>query len=697
VFSDAILNITLTGTDVSFVDIDNAMASVSLLFNPYSSFIGLDDTICYNSATIINGIGITDSLIWYSDANYTNIIVQENSFETSPLTADTVFYAEAISTNGCISRDSVKITISPPLVMDNVDDISVCPGTNQTINFTGTNINLDSSVWTSSNSAIGLPTSGKGNISFMTTNDEIIPLSSTITVIPKSDSGCVGDAKTFIITINPSPVMDNVDDISVCVGINQTIHFTGTNINLDSSVWTNSNSTIGLDTSGTGNISFITTNTETTPLTSTITVIPKSDSGCIGDAKTFIITINPPPVMDEVESISVCSGTNQTINFTGILVNMDSSTWTNNNPAIGLGTNGTGNISFTATNTEAIPLTSTITVIPKSNEGCLGDAKTFTITVYPQTHIHAIANDSLFCEGANIVFEVTNANELNNIQWTGPDGFSSSTSNPDIQNASLNHSGIYIVTAMTADNCETIPDSLFISVLPNILLDMEDTVFICNSGTVIHSNASNATQYLWNTGKRTDSIAVSSTGEYWVRASNQRCLASDTTYVVEIEIPDFEIDSIGELCQDGSMELYVDIERENISYRWSTGDTTNRIIISQNGVYGITVSYSGCTVLQNIRIDCPCDFWIPNHFTPNGDGLNDVFLPVPMTELNSFLMNIFDRWGNLIFQTDTLIPWDGTNKGNYAKAEVYSYIIYYSCVISPDKKQEKQGRVTLMR
>jgi gliding motility-associated-like protein len=654
--------------------------------------------ICYNQpATPTSSSSDSVSLIWYSDADYTNIIVQDSSFETSPLTADTVFYAEAISPNGCISRDSVKITISPPPVMDDVDDISVCPGINQTVHFAGTNINLDSSVWTSSNSAIGLQTNGSGNISFITTDDEIIPLSSTITVIPKSDSGCVGDSKTFIITVNPPAVMDSVDNISVCSDINQAINFTGTNLNLDSSVWTNPNPVIGLDTSGTGNISFITTNTGTTPLTSIITVMPKSDSGCVGDAKTFTIIINPPPVVDNVESISVCPETNQTINFTGTLMNADSSMWTNSDSAIGLGENGTGNISFITTNTGTTPLISTVTVIPKNNEGCIGAPKTFTITVYPKTYIHATANDSLFCEGTNVVFEVTNLHELNNIQWTGIDGFSSSLPNPDIQNLSLNNAGIYIVTAMTQDNCEAVPDSLFISVLSDIVLDMEDTVFICNSGAVIHSNASNATQYLWSTGKRTDSIAVSSTGEYWVRATNQRCLASDTTYVVEIEIPDFEIDTIGELCQDGSMELYVELDMENLSYRWTTGDTTSSITILRNGVYGISVLYRGCTVLQNINIECLCDFFVPNIFTPNGDGLNDVFLPVPTSEISSFLMNIFDRWGNLMFQTNTLIPWDGTSKGNYAIAGVYSYIIYYSCTITPDKKQKKQGRITLMR
>jgi gliding motility-associated-like protein len=659
---------------------------------------------CPRTATFVNLSSIKNSktgyILW--EIPDLSVVSTDSLFTyTFPPTDTIVDYLvrlTVVTGNGCEDMKERYIRIYPlPFVDDSVNDILVCAGTNQTFNLTGTNINPDSSVWTNSNPAIGLGLSGRGNISFTATNTGTVPLGATIIMTSKSNHGCIGNNKAITITVNPLPVVDDVDDISVCTGINQTVNFTGTNINIDSCVWTNNNPTIGLDTSGRGNISFMATNTGITPLTGTIAMTTKSDNGCIIAQKSFTITVHPLPVMDNVENISVCLRTSQTINFTGILMNADSSMWTNSDSAIGLSENGTGNISFITSNTRTTPLTSTITVIPNSNEGCIGYPKTFTITVYPETYIHAAANDSLFCEGANVVFEVTNLHELNNIQWTGVDGFSSSLPNPDIQNLSLNNAGIYIVTAMTQDNCEAVPDSLFIAVLPDIVLDMEDTVFICNSGAVIHSNASNATQYLWNTGKRTDSIKVSSAGEYWVMASNQRCQASDTTYVVEIEIPDFEIDTIGELCQDGSMELYVDLDMENLSYRWTTGDTTDRIIISQNGVYGITVSYSGCTVLQNFTAECPCGFWIPNTFTPNGDGNNEVFIPVPKSELNSFSMNIYDRWGNLIFHTDTLKPWDGTNNGNYAKTDVYTYVINYSCLSSPNKKRREQGEITLLR
>jgi hypothetical protein len=257
------------------------------------------------------------------------------SLPVQTVAGDSVHTLNLQTSQGCDSIVTLHLTVNPSPVMDDVYQISSCPETNQSVNFTGTLINTDSSMWTNSNPAIGLGTNGRGNISFTATNTGTIPLTSTITMTPKSDNGCVGESKTFTVIVNPLPVLD-VDDISVCGGVSQNINFTGTNINPDSCAWTNSNTAIGLGRTGTGDISFVATHTGTIPLTSAITITPKSDNGCIGEAKRFTLTVNPSPVMDDIANISSCAGTNQSITFTGTFINPDSSTWTNTNTAIGL-------------------------------------------------------------------------------------------------------------------------------------------------------------------------------------------------------------------------------------------------------------------------------------------------------------------------------------------------------------------------
>ncbi|MCL2132224.1 MAG: gliding motility-associated C-terminal domain-containing protein, partial [Lentimicrobiaceae bacterium] len=71
--------------------------------------------------------------------------------------------------------------------------------------------------------------------------------------------------------------------------------------------------------------------------------------------------------------------------------------------------------------------------------------------------------------------------------------------------------------------------------------------------------------------------------------------------------------------------------------------------------------------------------------------------PVVRANLASFSMYIYDRWGQIIYKTDSYTPWDGTCNGRYASAGVYFCVISYSCANEPEKIVNKQGSVTLLR
>ncbi|MDR2407458.1 MAG: hypothetical protein LBE13_05025, partial [Bacteroidales bacterium] len=296
---------------------------------------------CSRTATFVDLSSVKNSkkasIIW--EIPNLNAVSRDSLFTyTFPSTDTVVEYLVRLTvftTNGCVKTVERYITIYPLPVMDSIEDTTLCAGVNQTINFTGTNININNSTWTNNNPAIGLGANGKGNISFTTANTGTTPLIATITVTPKNNSGCTGISKTFTITVNPLAVMDTIEDIVLCAEAYQEINFTGTNIDLDSSTWTNNNTAIGLGASGKGNISFTATNTGITPLTAIVTMTPKSNNGCTGISKTFTITVNPLPVTGNIENIVLCAEEKQEINFTGTNIDLDSSTWTNSNTAIG--------------------------------------------------------------------------------------------------------------------------------------------------------------------------------------------------------------------------------------------------------------------------------------------------------------------------------------------------------------------------
>ncbi|HTL82993.1 MAG TPA: T9SS type B sorting domain-containing protein, partial [Bacteroidia bacterium] len=106
----------------------------------------------------------------------------------------------------------------------------------------------------------------------------------------------------------------------------------------------------------------------------------------------------------------------------------------------------------------------------------------------------------------------------------------------------------------------------------------------------------------------------------------------------------------------------------------------------------------GCMSTDTVTIEIlPEDrFYIPNTFTPNGNGLNDIFMPA-ILGADKYHFMIFDRWGNLIFETnDVNVGWDGRFKGHRCEEDVYVWRITYTDVVDLQEKTVI-GHVNLIR
>lgn len=178
---------------------------------------------------------------------------------------------------------------------------------------------------------------------------------------------CTGTPVTFTIKVNPTPVVNPVANQLLCHGaLTNAINFTGT---ATSYSWTNTQPSIGLPASGTGNIgSFIVQNNGSVSVSAIIVVTPRyTNAGvtCDGNPVTFSIKVMPNPTVNGIANQQLCNG-NQTnaINFTGSVTGAVYN-WSNSQPSIGLPLSGVGSInSFTAINNGTTPVTATITMIP---------------------------------------------------------------------------------------------------------------------------------------------------------------------------------------------------------------------------------------------------------------------------------------------------------------------------------------------
>lgn len=164
----------------------------------------------------------------------------------------------------------------------------------------------------------------------------------------------------------------------------------------------------------------------------------------------------------------------------------------------------------------------------------------------------------------------------------------------------------------------------------------------------------------------------------------------------------FQISSIGvdigpdtALCGlSGKTVVMADAIEEAATYEWNTGSDNSYLSTSSSGIYRVTATDAfGCTASDTVFVEdlCPCELYIPNSFSPNGDEYNEVFRPKGRYEL-AYEMEIYSRWGTLIFSSDHIDDgWDGTIDGELAPVGVYAVKI--QCPVGGDYT----GRVSLIR
>jgi len=179
-----------------------------------------------------------------------------------------------------------------------------------------------------------------------------------------------------------------------------------------------------------------------------------------------------------------------------------------------------------------------------------------------------------------------------------------------------------------------------------------------------------------------------------------KCKKSTTVELIVMESPVIAFSGYDTLFVEPGYIL--DAGNTARSYWWNTGDTTSQITIDSTGLYSVEAeSGQGCKSTEAVWVLwAGKSFFIPNAFTPNGDGLNDVFGAIPRLDyVNQYRISIFNRWGQMIFDTSDLNQgWDGTFKGEACQAGVYVYrIVYQDFGMGTQENKVMEGTVMLVR
>gem|GEM_PF-2623593 len=208
----------------------------------------------------------------------------------------------------------------------------------------------------------------------------------------------------------------------------------------------------------------------------------------------------------------------------------------------------------------------------------------------------------------------------------------------------------------------------------------------------------------WFDGGGGYSRQVSNSGDVWYLAQGLCGTYSDTVSVSAIPVPEFTTFNDTLLC--GTEELMVEINdpENHYAYQWADGYIGADRLIDSSGVYELLAS-NDCGTFSSgpLTIDfgtCHCHVWIPNAFTPNGNRLNEGFGVEYDCSLETFEMEIYNRWGQKLYHTFSADDkWDGRYAGEMSATGVYLYIITYTYRNDYGSlvRESKEGSLTLLR
>lgn len=344
----------------------------------------------------------------------------------------------------------------------------------------------------------------------------------------------------------------------------------------------------------------------------------------------------------------------------------------------------------------------TITMNVVGDSGCTGiDEVTNTVEVIEPPVIIPAFELVPIGDCVNMEFDFTNLTEgdADVFYWQFGDGSTSDVEDPTY---SYSQQGIYGVTLTVWNSICEIEEEYSLVVSPDQVLDFElDDSRICPEiGIVILDTEIPGATYLWSTGDETQSIEVSEPGIYDVSVNLIGCWFSDELEVEYIET--LELSRIITQCRTESNTLVIPYDNA-ISYLWDNGVEEQYMDVEETGLYGfILIDTFGCEHVGTIDATIEpneANMFIPNSFSPNGDGINDFFRPVA-ADLQEYKLEIYNRWGELIFETEDLNQhWlGGVQEGEpfYVQDGIYSYSITYRSICSTEKI-ETHGSVTVIR
>lgn len=333
-----------------------------------------------------------------------------------------------------------------------------------------------------------------------------------------------------------------------------------------------------------------------------------------------------------------------------------------------------------------------LTVTATSETGCTAVA---SLPVDVEEMVTDLGEDAGICIDESVTIETGWPEEFDFIWSTGE------------QTSSIvaDEGGIYHVTVVDLNGCVS-EDEIVITEFDYPEVDLGPDTSLCEGATLILDAGSPLLNYSWNTDDFTWFINVTETGIYHVSVDNGYCFTEDEIGVEFNPLPVQPFASEIEHCFSIDPEgFYLDAENNGSNYLWNDESTTRALLVTSPGAYDVVVTTAQfCSAQFEVSIEevCPVTIYAPNSFTPDGDGVNDVWFVYGENIVN-YHLRLYNRLGEKFFEsTDINTPWLGQRRDNdmYVEPGVYEYLITFQYIDENGMLGEEQilkGFVTLIR
>mgnify|MGYP000215181749 CR=1 FL=1 len=328
-------------------------------------------------------------------------------------------------------------------------------------------------------------------------------------------------------------------------------------------------------------------------------------------------------------------------------------------------------------------------------------------------------DDAALCTGSSVQIGITPSSNSNiTYNWT-PDYFLSNTNIANPFSSTPVDTTYQLI--LSNGNCT---DTLVQSVkLESIAIDIEPFDSICLETNIdLRATGIPGALYVWSPEEVVVAGQGNSIATIYAANSQQTvsvfvttaeaCTAIETVNLLTIDdLPDLEVFADPDSLETGQNSQLLAVSDEAITYLWDTTSnfTTLEIEnplaenITETTTFNVRVHNGTCPKRDSVTVyvvipDClEGKFYVPNAFSPNSDGNNDVFkVRTTLVNIENFYFAVYDRWGNKVFETnDKTQGWDGTFKGEAMTPNVYGW--YCEGVCPNGEDYFLKGNVTLLK